>query len=452
MDDPDRPTPRVALAARGAYLLVLLLATLTNLRLELDPGRMAERAAGMLSPSLSARDAVDGLRNLTLFAGWGLVWLATAPVVRSMGAIRNAVLTGAAISLLVELVQLASTTRTPSLLDVGTNTGGALLGALTLLAAVMGMRRLRSARSFVGLPASAFALSYGSAVAAEALVPLFRQATPPNTWGGPMRRMGLVLASFEWSSLLELPLADLLLFAPAGVFAVAALAEVGHPFRRSATWVAAAGLLASVLAEVGHGFLGLHIQLGAAAVHGIGIAAGAVLAAQGLPWFTRTLRGRQRPRALALAYGILLLVWALRPWVPVESTAAIADQLATRWWMPLGAHRLRMDVFSVVDVVTGFMIYLPAGALLAVWPVRWRGPLSAFLPAIYVAALGEAGQLFVDARTVDVTDVLVDAAAAATGWLIARRAGLRPFGALLPRDPGAAVSPGRSPPRRRAGP
>ena len=63
---------------RSAYVVVLFLATLSWYRLDLDAAGIEGRAGRMLDPSLSARDVIDGVRNVVLFAGWGLVWMATA--------------------------------------------------------------------------------------------------------------------------------------------------------------------------------------------------------------------------------------------------------------------------------------------------------------------------------------------------------------------------------------
>lgn len=410
---------------------MVLLATLPDLHSVPEAGRLAERLSRMLDPVLGARDVVDGLRNVALFAGWGLVWVLTAPVVGSGAAVRNAVLTGAGISLAVELLQLTSETRTASILDVGTNTIGALFGAVALLGAVQAMNARRGLRSFVGLPAAAFAVGYGAAVVAEALVPLFRQATPPGAYGWPLSRMAAVLRDFRWSSVTELPLADFPLFLPAGFFAVAALVESGRPYRGSATRVALAGVALAFLLEVAHGFLGLRLQLGAAVVHALAVATGSMLAVGLLPRFSRSFRGRARPQVLALLYVGLIALWILRPYVPTTDTGTIVTELGRRWWLPLGAHRIRVDVFSVVDLVTGFMVFLPAGALLAVWPVRLRGALSGFLPLVYLAVTLELAQFLLPTRTVDATDILVQSAAAAVGWTIARRAGFRVYGSML---------------------
>ncbi len=62
-------------------------------------------------------------------------------------------------------------------------------------------------------------------------------------------------------------------------------------------------------------------------------------------------------------------------------------------------------MFSVVDVLAPFLLYL--------------------------AVATELGQTLVVARTLDVTDLMIQAAGAAIGWVAVRRAGFLPYGAQL---------------------
>lgn len=417
---------------RSAYVVVLFLATLSWYRLDLDPAGIEGRAGRMLDPSLSARDVVDGVRNVALFAGWGLVWMATAAAGRSWSALRSAVLSGAVLSLLVELLQLFSETRTASIVDVATNTFGAGLGAASLVLMVLGLAARRDEKSFLGLPTGILAISTGLAVLAEAFVPLYRQEIEPWGTGGPLRRLSEATARVRLGSPTEWPLGDLLLFLPAGVLAVAALGEMRTGYRRAAVQVAVASVILFGLAEVAHGALGMEVFAGAAVVHAVAVAVGGLAAAWGLPRFTRLLRGASRPRAVTVSYTIWLCLWALRPYSPEVSWSRVGAKLAGDWWVPLRFLGSRTDMFSVVDVVVGFFLLLPLGALLAVWPLRLRGALSGVLPALYVAAGLEMAQILVAGRTLDVTDFLIQAAGAAIGWVVVRRAGYRPYGQQLP--------------------
>jgi len=417
--------------ARLAYLGMLLFATLSSLRLDLDPVAMAERMGRMLRPTVSARDAIDGARNVTLFAGWGLVWMVTAAPGRSWTILRNAVLTGGCISLVVECLQLLSDRRTASLLDVATNSGGALLGALLLVLIVLGLARVSDRRSFVGVPASMFALCCGVAVAGEAAVPLFRQELARSMSGGVMDRLSIAVQMFSWGSLFEVPLGDFLLFLPAGIFGVAALYEAGRGYRQAAVLIGLGAIPLFTFVEIAHGILGIPIHAGSAVVHISAVSVGAGAAAAALPAFTRRVRGAERPRLLTTGYGAYLMLWAFRPYIPETNPTAILRKLSTEWWIPLRSLGMRVDMFSVVDVVGPFLLYLPLGGLLAVWPLRLTGRLAGFAPAIYLAAATEASQLFTVGRTLDITDFMVQAAGAVVGWTIVRRGGFRPYGSQV---------------------
>jgi glycopeptide antibiotics resistance protein len=432
---------RFRLPIRAAYVGLLLLATLSWSELDPDPGAVLRRFRRMIAPDISFRDAVDGARNVLLFAGWGLVWMLTAPSARSRASLRNAVATGAGVSLLVELGQLLSRTRTASVLDLLTNAGGALVGAAALVLAVTALETRRGGRSYLGVPTLVAAGAYGAACFFEAVVPLFRQETLP-VWGGPFNRLAAALAAFDASSILAVPLEEFPLFLPAGTLAVAAAAEAGWGYRRALVAVVAAATALAGLTELGRGALGFPIHAGAAVGHAVAVAAGAALAARYLPAATRTFRGSRRARAVLGVYAVILVLWTLRPYAPELDPGAVLDKLRGDWWVPLQALAMRVDVFSVVDILTRFLLFVPLGALLAVWPLRRRGPLGGVRPALYLAALTEVAQLWVAGRTFDITDILVQAAGGAIGWAVIRRAGYRPYGEALSsgRSEGAAGS------------
>jgi VanZ family protein len=425
--------------ARAAYLAILLLATLTPFEGDPAPERVAARLRRAMSPSIGGRDVVDGARNEVLFAGWGVVWTITAAGrVRQIAA--AATLTGLGVSALVETAQLFSSNRNTSLLDVATNTTGALGGAVVLLTLVAMAGRRRGARSFVGIPALLFAGSYAIAAWLEAVVPLFRQEPVPGAHGWPLTRFAASAAAFRWSSVIELNWSDLLIFPAAGMLAVAALVEHGLPYGTAFRRVALGGAGLSLLAELLHGFLGQPMLVGAVLLHSAAVALGAWVAARGLPGLSVALRGQMRPQGLFVTYGIVLGLWALRPYLPDIYPADIQAKLAQPWYVPLAALGGRMDFFSVVDVCTPFFLYLPLGGLLAVWPWRKHGKLAGPLPALWLALILETSQVFVIDRSLDITDVLIQASGALIGWAIVRRAGYPVYGESFPARGRAAPS------------
>ena len=416
---------------RLAYVGILLLATLSPFSFDPDWANVAARLSRALQPSLAASDAVDAVRNVVLFAGWGAVWLITGPSTKVWASLRNAVITGAGLSLMVESLQLWSALRRASVMDVLTNTAGSGVGAVVLLTLVLVIRSKRGGQSFVGIPAITFAGSYAVAAFSEALIPLFRQAAYPNVYGGPLGRFQVSLELFEFGSILPIPAGDIVIFLPAGAYGVAALVEWGLSYRRAGLLVSTAGVLLFALAEIGHGFLGQPIQLGPFIAHAVGVILGTVAAVLWLPGLTRQLRGYRRPLGLFLLHSLVICLWAWRPFIPELDPSIIAYNSFERWWIPLASLGQRLDLFSVVDVSSGFFLYLPLGALLAIWPLRQRGPLRGFLPGIYLAALTELSQLLIAGRLMDITDFLVQSAGVVIGWMVIRRAGFRPYGQTL---------------------
>lgn len=416
--------------ARCAYLGVLLLATLTPFWFDLDAGRVAQRVAGALRPGVSGVDAIDGARNAVLFAGWGAVWALTAsgPLRRILA---SATLSGWLISVSIETLQLFSDNRTSSILDVITNTGGAFAGALVLVLLVLVARVRVGTKSYVGIPALTIAGAYGAAVGLEALIPLFRQLTVPGASGGLLGRMSAVLGAFSINPVGAVPLEDLPLFLPAGFLAVAAFAESGLGYRDALVRTIGGGAVLMAGIEIAHAPLGLPVELGALPVHAGAIALGAWTATRTLPTLTNALRGAARVRALYLSYAAVLTIWMWRPWQPELTHAAILAKLQGNWWMPLGMlGGGRFDMFSVVDVCLPFFLFLPIGALLAAWPIStakmWRGPL----PGLWLSLALETGQLFIIGRSLDVTDLLIQASGVLMGYTIIKRAGYGTYGTV----------------------
>ncbi len=416
--------------ARLAYVGVLFLATLLPLGLDVDPSAIQIRLARALNPQLTPTDAVDAVRNVALFAGWGVLWAVSSSSRNGLKIIARATATGAVLSLTIETLQLLSARRTASVLDLATNISGSLVGVLTIVYLTMAVSTSRGRRSFVGVPAFLFAGCYVNAVFLDAFFPLLRVSVLPGIYGGPLHRLAAALDRFEPSSMLAIPMFDMVLFLPAGALGVAALVELNYGYGKAARLTALAGLALAILAEIGHGVVGQPILLGAIVSHGVGIALGAWMASRSLPGISRRLRGPVRPAALLIVYAAILLLWFWRPFLPELDPQAIAEQLSVRRLVPLQAHSPRVDLFSVADVAASFLLFFPLGCLLAVWPLRLKGAWGRFLPALYLACGAEVGQIFLSARFFDVTDMLIAGAGSVIGWSLVRRAGYRPYGEL----------------------
>ena len=420
------------LAARLAYVAIILLATLTQLHFSPDLAAAGQRLERAFTPSLGWRDAIDGLRNTVLFAGLGVAWVMTSLSGRVRAEIERATLVGFGLSVTVEGLQVFSPIRTASIVDVATNTLGAFAGALFVALFLVALHRARGARSYLGVPTLLLAGAYSSAVLCEALTPLFRSAPLPWLNGGPLARLRAALGLALPLRLAEVPWSDLLPFAPAGFLVVMLLAERGRSARQTWQTVAAAGAVCAFGAEAVHGTLGLSIRWEAAATHAVAVGAGAWWAMRRLAWLSQTLRGQTRALAAIAAYAVLLVLWGWRPFLPETEIGAIAQQLTADHLVPLESLVQRVDVFSALHVAQHFLLYLPLGCLLAVWPLRLGGGRWSHLwPGVWVAWGIEAGHVVIAGRYFDVTNGLIACAGLGIGWLAMRRSGFTPYGEAL---------------------
>ena len=234
-------TPRTRfVAARVAYVAVVLIATVTELHFSPDLAAALQRLARAFTPSLGWRDAIDGLRNAALFGGLGVVWVVTSPSGRVRAEIWRATLVALALSATVEGLQVFSPVRTASIVDVTTNTLGALGGAVFMALLVTAVVRARDGHFLLVAPTFLLAGAYALATLCEAMTPLFRSDRLPGVEGGPLTLLDTALDRSVPLRPGEVPLFDLLLYAPAGFLVVTWLLERVGSARR--VWPAVAGV------------------------------------------------------------------------------------------------------------------------------------------------------------------------------------------------------------------
>jgi glycopeptide antibiotics resistance protein len=416
--------PAAGALARIAYLAIVLYATLRDLEPDPNTALVPERFVRAFDLTLHMSDAVDGVRNIILFAGLGAVWVITSNSSKLSRSTWHVTVLGCLIGCFVESCQLLSPVRHSSIIDVATNTLGAFLGAVAIDLIITWLRTDTDRPSILGIPAVVFASTYGISVFMEAFMPLFRQAeTIPNLGGGVVERIVRAWHAIQPSSITYFPAIDLALFAPAGVFAVVALVEAG--VTRTAAWIIVTllALCLAPFAEVFHGVASQAILLGPILWHIIAVSGAALMTAYALPWFTGRWTGARRVRLLCIAYCGVVALWSWRPFIPELNAQSIDEQFSPIHWIPLQALAIRFDLFTVTDVITQFVLYLPLGALLAIWPLRTRGAWRDLLPAFYLSLVTELGKIVVADRFFDVTHILIQVAAAAIGWALVRRAG-----------------------------
>ena len=417
-------TPRARfVAARLAYVAVVLVATVTQLEFSPDLAAAAQRLARAFTPSLGWRDAIDGLRNAALFGGLGVVWVVSSPSGRVRAEIWRATLVAFALSATVEGLQIFSPVRTASIVDVTTNTLGACGGAVFMALLVTAVVRARDGHFLLGVPTFLLAGAYALATLCEALTPLFRSDRLPGVEGGPLTLLDTTLDRSVPLHPGEVPVFDVLLYAPAGFLVATWLLERVGSERR--VWPAVAGVGAGLAfaAELIHGTFGLSIRWEAAVTHAVAVGAGAWAAQRWLPSLRHALRGWPRARAAIAGYAALLAVWGWRPLLPKTDVGAMAQQLTAAHLVPLASLSGRVDVFSALHVAQQVLLFLPLGSVLAVWPLRRSRHLW---PAVWLAVGIEAGHIVISDRFFDVTNALVSCAGLGIGWLVVQRSGFAP--------------------------
>jgi glycopeptide antibiotics resistance protein len=419
------------LTARIAYIGVILLATLASLHFSPNTDDAADRLVRALTPTLSWRDAIDGLRNVALFAGLGVVWVMTSLSGNVAREIRMATVASVVSSTSVEALQLFSPVRNASILDVATNTAGGLVGAVATAMLLIAIRDARRDRSYVGIPTLLIALPYAAALVCEMFAPLFESSPLPFIEGAPLVRLSAVLRlslPLDWN---EIPVVDIPMFIAAGILMVALVRE-----RRGAAsgqWIAVSvvGAAVAVVAHLTHGLAGLPVRWEAVILDALSITFGAWAADRYIGRFTQAYRGSARARAVIVSYVVLLALWGWRPFYPKLSWSDLVAQLDREAFIPLAGLASRMDVFSALHVAQQFLLYVPLGALLSVWPLKTKGAWSGLWPGLIAAVIIEAGHIVVADRTFDVTNILLAAAGLMLGWIAVRRSGFQPYGTAM---------------------
>ena len=414
-------------------------ATLTDLHPSPDRAAATARLYRALHPTIHAVDLLDGVRNVVMLAGVGIVWIATARATLAGGRLRREVFAaggvGLLLGLLAETAQLFSPVRVASIIDVLTNGLGALLGAATLATIIAyGGRdawrrsRHRSRPAWLawlgGAPLLYIAVPYAAACWLEAFSPLGRPDRVPGAWGGPEHRWPTALA-YAAAHAGDFPTwSDFLLFAPAGTLLTLWGMERGVR-RWPAAMIVAGGLaVAWAAAEILRGLSGGDMLGWAVVMHTLASAIGAVGAAV----WTRRMNARHGPGVRATpyafaAYAVLVVLWSWRPFVLVTSWHAVAEALNANAFTPMANLAGLMTVHSVADVGVGALLYAPLGA----WLVA-RAPATAggqggprmLWPGFAVALVAECAQIVIAGRTFDVTDILVQWAGVLVGAVVWR--------------------------------
>ncbi len=436
---------RHAVVLRIAYLVCIGIATLLRVGFDPDPAHVLLRLQRAVAPLWNFKDVVDAVRNVALFAGWGATWVLTSRAPTTGRDIARATLLGLLASVAVEGAQLFSPARVSNILDVTTNTLGALLGAgaLWLLErrAANDMRR----GTMLGIPAWISAGAMLTTAASLAFAPSSRIALIIDWSATPFARQRMVEASpavaLPWPALVT----DGCAWVLAGItVAIAVSDRTGRiRFRQLLGWLLIApAVLVGV--HAGRAYAGLQREEHTLFVQGASFTIGLVAALLALPYWRDRVKARS-VRAAQLGIAVALF-GALMAWSPASWAALPGATPALSWrqLIPMMSLFQRHDMSSVFLVLQKAGIGALIGAALAARKrvgVPWPGLRAALLYAILL----EVGQVLVPGRYPDVTDIMITSAAAGLVAVLAARSGRdAPSDTQMPgRDLNGRASAGR---------
>src|SRR5205823_14329502 len=138
------------------------------------------------------------------------------------------------------------------IVDVTTSTLGAVGGAVSMAVLGTAVVRARDGHFLLGVPPVLLAGAYGLGTLGEAVTPLFRSDRLPGVEGGPLTLLDTMLDRSVPLRPGEVPLFDVVLFAPAGFLVVAWLIERTGSARRVWPAVGGAGARPAVAAGMEH--------------------------------------------------------------------------------------------------------------------------------------------------------------------------------------------------------
>ena len=430
--DPQRSVDLAVLAQRHArllrvaYLLCIGIATLLHAGFDSSVPHLLERVHRALQFELHYRDAVDAVRNLALFFGWGATYVLTARAPTTRRDVVMATLIGTVASITVESAQLFAQTRQASLMDVCTNTIGALAGALALAAvehrAIGSMRR----GTLIGVPGWFPA----GALLLTAVGLTFAPSTRPSQvigWSAsPIARMETVLqispAPVPWVGLCV----DALVWLAVGLAVAMTISDrTGRVRTRQLLVWLVVGPGALALTHAGRMLVGLQREALAPAIQGGALGFGLLAGLALVPMWRRRVTARAT-RAAHLGL-LIAAVGAAMAWTPAWWVTVAPGTSAFAWQqlVPMLSLLMRQDMSSVFLVLQRAGLGAAIGACLAARK-RVGAPRPGIWSAVAYAGLLELGQYVVPGRYPDITDVLITGAAAGLMLALVERADRSP--------------------------
>jgi VanZ family protein len=377
--------------------------------------RMRERPLKGLGGSLA-----DVISNVLFFMPWGFllaIWRANRGT-RLGRTLLFALLSGAMLSASVEFAQLFAPKRSPSVVDLITNTFGSVVGALigwVVERWVWPSQSVRLRQALMSRPIKVLSTAVMAGLICAALLPAY------DKFGGrgpsaSLRNARLVpfgkSSGIPRRAKVGLWGAELICWMMCGGLWALAAREGGRGGARSiGPSIAMSAGLAIAFESVQLIVPGRDVDMSSVVLATVGSAIGATIVAYRSSFDVR--------RWTAPALGLWGLAVVLAAWNPLRFQWPAPPFMRPERIVPFWSYFGSRTVEDLMDVISQAGAFVPLGALLAARSWR-RSFLSVILIALAIGGALELGQAFVADRTVDISDALSAAAGAGLGFALWR--------------------------------
>jgi glycopeptide antibiotics resistance protein len=413
--------PGLALAMLLLWGLFIVYATMLPFDFSAGSDLIQARLRRIWDHPLKGGSWSDVTSNVLLFMPWGFllaVWLAGRGTSYT-AVLALALLSGAFLSALVEIVQLFAPIRYISAIDVVTNTFGSSVGALIgwpwarwqwpILS--VRIRQLLAAR-----PVTGCALANTALLMIAGLSPTYASSSPSD-----LRAALKAARLIPFGPRLEGPApppkpssweGELLTWTLAGGLFALAAQEWGRHGKKAIGWsVALAFGLSLAIETIQVVIPGRDVDMTSVALALLGSTLGA--------WLVARFEGRDARRWITPALGIWGVSAGLSAWSPPRFDWPAPPLWRLERVVPFWSYFGSRSLGDLADVVGQAMVFVPLGALLAARSWRRSFPATV-LVGLAVGIVLEIGQLFVPSRVADISDALSAAAGAGLGWALWR--------------------------------